>query len=187
MIKSIEGYGKHMALIGFRDAHIQNSDVLVNQVRKRLPHLDVQFFDASLIAGWEHLYFAVVNALKAFKNGTNISKSVAVESLLYASAQRQIKAAVGLIGLKKDTNKIAVLGIVDNSEMAAKTIFEASKLVPGRRDDSVIGFEEEKIKDIRELFEITDTELTASSSSNQGKHALLDLVIEHMALLVTRR
>ena len=187
MIKSVEGYDKHMALVGFRDVHIKNSDVLVNQVRKRLPHVDVQFFDALLIAGWEHLYFALVNALKAFKNGTNISKSVAVESLLYASAQRQIKAAVDLIGLKKGTTKIVVLGIANNLEMAAKTIHEASKLVPGRRDDSVIDLEEEKIMDIRELFGITDTELKASSSSSQGKGVLLDLVIEHMALLVTRR
>ncbi len=187
MIRFVEGYEKYMAVVGFKDAHVENPDLLLNQVRKKLSPVDVQFFDASLIAGWEHLYFAAINALKAFRNGTNISKSVAVEALLYASAQRQISAAVDLIGLKKDTSEIVVLGVADSSEMAARTILETSKLVPGVRDDSVVDFHDEKIIEIRELFEITDTELTANSSGSQGKDALVDLVIEHMALLVTRR
>ncbi len=66
-------------------------------------------------------------------------------------------------------------------------ILATLRLVPGVRDDSVIDLHDEKVKEIRDLFEITDTELTANSSGSQGEAALADLVIEHMALLVTRR
>jgi tRNA threonylcarbamoyladenosine modification (KEOPS) complex Cgi121 subunit len=187
MIRPVEGYEKYVGLVGFKDAHIENAEFLLNQVRKKLPDVEIQFFDASLVAGWQHLYFASVNALKSFRNGTNISKSIAVETLLYASAQRQIRAGVDLIGLKKDTSRIVVLGVTHSSEMAAQMILEISRYVPGVRDDSVIDLHDEKIMDIRDLFGITNTELTANSSGSQGKAALVDLVIEHMALLVTRR
>ncbi len=187
MIKCVEGYGKYVGLVGFKDAHIDDANSLLNQARRELPDVDIQFFNASLVAGWQHLYFAAVNALKAFRNSTNISKSIAVETLLYASAQRQIKAAVDLVGLKKNTSKIVVLGVTDSSEMAAHMILATLRLVPGVRDDSVIDLHDEKVKEIRDLFEITDTELTANSSGSQGEAALADLVIEHMALLVTRR
>jgi len=187
MIKQVEGFDKYLSLSGFKNMKVSDVDVLVKQIRKRLPQFDVQFFDAALIAGPQHLYFAVLNALKAFKNNTNISKSLAVESLLYASAQRQISDAVNLIGIKTDTTRIAVAGITDTLSDAKDTVDEASHFINGDRDDSVIDFSDTKVMGVRSLFQISDIELASKTRNNMDKEIILDRVIEHMAILVTKR
>ncbi len=186
MIKQVEEFNKYIAIAGFRDVHIGNVDHFLNLVRERLETVAVQFFDAQLIAGWQHLYFAALNALKAIRNGTNISKSLAVECLLYASAQRQIKNALELIGIKRDLSKIAVL-VVANGEKAAEVVLaEVSKIVSGKRDDNVLELSNEKMAYIRRHFGISDSELE-SKLVDEEKKALCNLVIEHVALLVTQR
>jgi tRNA threonylcarbamoyladenosine modification (KEOPS) complex Cgi121 subunit len=71
--------------------------------------VEAQLFDADLVATWQHPYFAALNALAAFKSGRNLSNSVAVESALYASAQRQIKKALSFIGVRAASRNVAVL------------------------------------------------------------------------------
>lgn len=187
MIKQVEGFNKYIAVAGFREVHISDVNQFLNLIREELNDAAVQFFDANLIAGWQHLYFATLNALKAFKNGTNISKNLAVECLLYASAQRQIRVALDLIGIKQSSSKIAVLVIADKKSVAEKSLEKVSRLVSGKRDDDVLDLSKEKMTYVRRLFSISDTELTAKLEENGEKKALSDLVIEHVALLVTQR
>jgi len=66
----------------------------LEEIRATIPDNDIQFFDGGLIADKEHLEITAINALHAFKTGINISKSLAMETILYASAQRQIAAAI---------------------------------------------------------------------------------------------
>lgn len=187
MIKQVEGFDEYVAIAGFRDARIDDVDCFLSLVREELGNVTVQFFDAGLVSGWHHLYFATLNALNAFKNRMNISKNLAVECLLFASAQRQIKAALGLIGIKPRLSRIAVL-IISNTEGAVeKSLEKVSKLIHGRRDDSVLDLTEEKVGHIREVFGISDVELAAKSEKGGEEAALSELVIEHVALLVTQR
>ncbi len=83
-------------------------------------NVNIQFFDAELIATQEHLYFAVLNALQAFKNKTNLSKSPAMETMLYASAQRQIQKAIECCGIKPQTKNMAVAIIGEDPGQIAK-------------------------------------------------------------------
>ena len=78
----------------------------------------------NLIATQEHLYFAVLNALQAFQNKTNISKSLAMETMLYASAQRQIQKAIQRCGIKPETTSMAVI-IIGEDPTQIKTMLEA--------------------------------------------------------------
>ena len=71
--------------------------------------LSVQLFDASMIAGAEHLMSAAMHALRALGMKSMRSSSVGMEMMLYASGRRQIKDAIGLVGLKKSTRKIAAV------------------------------------------------------------------------------
>ncbi len=187
MIKQVEEYAKHVAIAGFRNVALNDVDKVLNSARERLKGVSVQFFNAQLVAGWQHLYYAALNALKAFKNKTNISKNLAVEFLLYASARRQIKVALKLIGIKRGLTRIAVLLATDEKTTVENCLDEISKLVRGKRDDSILGLSDEKLSDIKRLFLISDTELAAKSASSGEKEALQDLVIEHGALLVTYR
>jgi len=188
MIKEVKEFNKHVGIAGFADVHMSDVDQFLNLTREMLDAAAaVQFFDAKLIAGWQHLYFAALNALKAFKNKTNISKNLAVECLLYASAQRQIKAALDLVGIRRNSSRIGVLIIADKRETVEKTLEEVSRLISGKRDGNVLVLSDEKMANVRKLFGISDTELAAKLDEDGEKKAVSDLVIEHIALLVTQR
>lgn len=186
MIRKVEGFGRYVAIRGFRDVHIVDVECFLTSVRQTVGDAVVQFLDAKLVAGWEHLYFATLNALKAFDNQTNISKNLAVECILYASARRQIKAAFEVIGIRENLSTIAVLIIADSEEIAAKALKRVENLISGKHDDSVLDLTKKKTVSIKALFGISDMELGTKLEVDEGK-ALSELVIEHIALLVTQR
>lgn len=188
MLKHLEEFGKCVAIAGFRDAKIMDVEKLLDAVKSKVGlTVEFQFFDAELVATWQHLYFASLNALTAFKNQYNISKSLAVETLLCASAQRQIRKAMELIGIKKGVSKIAVLVIGEDVENVDSALSRIAELLGAKRDDSVLMLSEEKIRALRKAFEISDTELAAVMSKDNMENALVDVIIERMALLSTRR
>ncbi len=187
MIRELEEFGRYIAIAGFRNAEIENINDFFNLVRKKTADVEIQIFDANLIADWEHLYFAALNALNAFESELNISNSLAMETLLYASAQRQIDKAIDLLGIKRESSQIAVIIIAKTLKEANSALETVSKLVSGERDDSVLELIDGKIEGIRKLFDISDLEVE-SKLKRKGleKEALVDLVIEHVALLATR-
>jgi KEOPS complex subunit Cgi121 len=184
LIRKIEGTGKYIAIAGFRNAKIKDMKSLFNAVRDKAKDACVQFFDANLIAGQEHLFFAALNALRTFESKTNISNSVAVETLLFACAQRQIKKAVELIGVKPESSRVAVLVVADTRQMAKATLETMSNLISDERDDGVIELSGEKFEAIKKLFKISDLEIRAKlREKGLEKETLVELVIEHIALL----
>jgi KEOPS complex subunit Cgi121 len=187
IMKRIEEYGKTVAFAGFRDVCMGEVEQLLSRIRRRLGGTVVQFLDADLVAGWEHLYFAVLNALKAFESGKSISKNLVVECLLYASAQRQISSALKLIGIKGGSSRVAVVVLADGEEETKWTLREVSVLIGGKRDDGVLELSDEKLPRVMRLFGISDAELGTRLEDGGEKKALSDLVIEHVALLAVQR
>jgi len=188
VIEKLEGFDQYLMVAGFKDVKIYNADQFFRIVREKTGNACVQFFDAALIAGREHLRFAALNALNVFKNKLNISSSLAMEALLYASAQHQIKDAIKLLGIKPNSRQVAVLIMAETKDKACRILEAVSKSLPGKRDDSVVEMSNEKVDGLKKLFRISDMELEAKTErEGAGKEALLDLVIEHMALLATER
>jgi tRNA threonylcarbamoyladenosine modification (KEOPS) complex Cgi121 subunit len=112
---------------------------------------------------------------------------LAVEALLYASAQRQIRKAVDTLGVKQDSSEVAVLIIAENKQETHGCLKIVSGLMSGEREDAVLKLTDEKIGDIRKLFGISDLEIEAKlRRKGLEKEALADLVIEHVALLATQ-
>ena len=187
MLKYIAEAGKYVEITGFRNVDIKDAEEFVKANCVEMPHNGwVQFFDAELVATWQHLYFAALNALLAFKNEINISKSVAMETMLYASAQRQIRKAIDLIGVKCKSASVAVI-IIDESAESVKAFLSAvSKRVGEKPDDTVLEISNKKIQDIRKAFGVAKIELETFMQKSNGEQALVDLVIERMALLSTQ-
>jgi KEOPS complex subunit Cgi121 len=182
-----EAINKYIAIAGFRNVKIRDVNHFLESVRREAHEAHVQFFDAKLIASWQHLYFAALNALKAFEEKLNISNSLAVEVLLYASAQRQIRKAVDMLGIKPDSSHVAVLVIAETKQEADITLEAISKLISGKRDDHILELTDEKFEGIKRLFGISDLEIEAKlKKEGLEKEALVDLVIEHVALLATQ-
>lgn len=189
MIRKLEGFDEYIVIAGFGNVKITNIDKFFLRVKEKTGNACVQFFDAKLIASWHHLYFSVLNAVTAFKNRMQISKSRAIETLLYASAQRQIKKAVKVIGIHPSSHEVAVVIIANSSNEASSLLKIVSALLEGSiRDDRLLELTNEKAEGIKTLFEISDIELEAKTKNEDEKNeALIDLVIEHVALLVTQR
>jgi len=181
--KYLKEFAKFVIIAGLKDVKIDDVEAVFNQIRRE-NKIQVQIFDASCVASWQHLYFAVLNALKAFQDKLNISSSLAVEALLYASGQRQIRKAVDMLGVKLRTRDVAVLIIADSGDEAIETLNMVSKTIGGKFDDGVIEVTAEKYSPLKSLFGISDREIEAKmEGKNMEKEALIYLIIEHGALL----
>jgi len=188
LLRKIEEFGKYVLIAGFSNVKIEDFEEFLKTIRKeKKSNTEIQFFDVKFVATWQHLYFAALNALTAFKNGENISKSLAMETMLYASAQRQIRKATKLLGIKPDSSEIAVLIIGEEAETVKLTLSLASKLANAQHNNKVLKLTEEKTKAIQQIFGISDLELKTLAKKGGLEKALKDLVIERMALLATQR
>ena len=186
MLRKVEEINKCVAIAGFENIKVNDVDEFLRRVRKKLKHVHAQFFDARLVASKDHLYFAALNVLKAFENGSNRSRDMAIETLLYVTAQRQIKNALDIIGIDQNSNDVAVLIIAETEQQADDALETIAELLSGSRNDAVLELTEEKIDDIKRLFRISDIELEANLvGEGFQKKALIDLVVEHVALLAT--
>jgi tRNA threonylcarbamoyladenosine modification (KEOPS) complex Cgi121 subunit len=187
MQKLIKEYRKCVEITGFRNVKIDDAEAWVKTAQTD-KHQDVavQFFDADLIATWEHLYFAVVNALTAFATQRNISRNVAVETVLYASAQRQIRKAIGFIGVKRGVSNVAVVIIGDDIAQVQAALSALLTLFGKETDESVLELSGSKIELVRGAFGISDEEVKTITEKSGLEQALVNLVIERMALLSTQ-
>ena len=186
MLYYFEGFGKYVKITGYRKISFATAEAFLKENRKQNQTTHIQFFDANLIATQEHLYFAALNALQAFKNKTNISKSPAMETMLYASAQRQIQKAIEHCGIKPKTTNMAVLIIADNPEQTQTILHDITACVGKKPDESVLEMTKNKQVAIKRAFRITGQELKTIIQKGDEAKAIVNLVIEHVALLATQ-
>ena len=186
MLKHIEEFGKYVAIAGFRGAKVRNVEKFLMQIRNEKPSdIEVQVFDAEVVATWQHLYFATLNALTRFRKSSNISNNLAMEIMLFASAQHQIQKATQIVGIKADSSSIAILILGEKSGTAKSYLARVTKNIDAQQDDGVLEISEKKMKAIQKIFGISDAELETVTEKGNLKKALVDLVIERVALLAT--
>jgi tRNA threonylcarbamoyladenosine modification (KEOPS) complex Cgi121 subunit len=184
MLYEFEEYGRCAEITGYRGVTFEKAEAYLKSHRKQKSALELQFFDADLIATPEHLYFAVLNALQAFKAKTNCSKSVAVEAMLYASAQRQIQRAIEHIGVKPERCNLAVAVVGGDEKMIENQLSALTVYFGCAPDASVLQLTEPKKQRIRLAFQVTEMEMATQKTPAEA--ALVDLIIERMALLSTQ-
>jgi tRNA threonylcarbamoyladenosine modification (KEOPS) complex Cgi121 subunit len=188
VLKHIEEFGIYVEISGFRNAKIKHAQRFLESANKEKPTgVEVQFFDAELIATWQHLYFAALDALTAFANKENISKSLAMETLLYASAERQIVKATERIGIKPFTSDVAVLIVGKEPRQIESALQTISRSISAQHDEEVLELSNSKKEIIRKAFNISQPELETVMKRDNLDNALIDAVIERMALLATER
>jgi tRNA threonylcarbamoyladenosine modification (KEOPS) complex Cgi121 subunit len=186
MLKYFDDFEKFVEITGFRKICINDAKLFCESLQKNMPSdVEVQLFNADLVATWKHLYFAVLGSFVAFRSKRNLSKSVTLETVLYASAQRQIRKALEQIGVTTETNNIAVLLIGPETDSLRNGIASMVRLLGNPADERVLDLTQSKISKIRKAFDISETELQAISKRGEREEALVDLIIERMALLST--
>jgi len=184
MIRPIPEFGVYASILGFRKVRVSDVEAFLRTVRGAASPAEVQIFDADRVAGWRHLFFATVNALRAFKSGRNVSGGLAVEILIYASGQGQIDRAIEMLGVKESTSNLAVLIVGADESIVKKAATGVSDAVSGTVDEKVLEIgSEEKFQGLASLFGIAREEL-GTVVSKSPEEALTLLVIERGALLV---
>ncbi len=184
-IEYLEEYDTYVMITGVRDARILDTEIVLQQLRRSANDVETQVLDVKGIAGRDHLRFAVLNALKGRAQGTQMTESLAVGVLLYASAQRQIKNAIAALGVSSNSKNLAVIAIAKDRRRLEQLEIELPSTLGGKPDESVL--EEGDEATVRRVFGITDDQVRALLRKDVMKRdAVTRLVIEKMALLSTR-
>ncbi len=123
--------------------------------------------NADLVCGREHLESAVRHALRSFHRASNSCNTIMMETLLFASGERQISKAQEKMSPAPGESHIALVLFGASAEEALRT----SRL---DRDDSVLVCSDEKVL----RFGIGMTELEAV-----GRIKGQDLVLERVAFV----
>jgi KEOPS complex subunit Cgi121 len=151
-------------VVGAR-GRVDDPEVLIETLRS-IDGGEAAALDADMICGRDHLYSAAMHALRAFGRGDNVASTLAVETVLFASGERQISKALKKVSLHPGDERVALVFFeVDD----VPAVLKALDLV---RDDGVLAPSREKA--VR--FGITEAELEAVPPSKYQ-----ELVLERVA------
>jgi KEOPS complex subunit Cgi121 len=134
-------------------------------------NVQIALMDAELVFGREHILSAFEHAERAFRNRTNTAKTLATETLLYASGDRQISVAIEKMGIKDGSKSVAVAILNDIEDDRIPELLEKLGL---KRDDGVLLPEGKSLK----AFGISEKELATVPEERR-----YDLVLEKVALV----
>ncbi|MCW4049776.1 MAG: KEOPS complex subunit Cgi121 [Candidatus Bathyarchaeota archaeon] len=174
----------YIAVAGVRDASIISVDRTLEEIRDIAGDAIFQLFDAEKVAGSRHLIHAAINAVKALETGAAVSKSLDVETLLYASCHDQISKAFQVMGLKDGVMSVAVIVLAKKmGEVIEKAEQIAEKL--GDMDDSVLELFPLKYEALKKAYEVTEEAITIMGT--EPYDSLTSLIIEKGSLLPLRK
>jgi len=97
---------------------------------------DVVLMDPEMVVGKDHILSAAMHAERSFSEGTNRSKSLLTEIILYSAWERQISKALSKMKPKEGCNEYVAL-LIDIGDPRLQEIGMV-------RDDSLIGATDEK-------------------------------------------
>ncbi|HJJ90523.1 MAG TPA: KEOPS complex subunit Cgi121 [Methanocorpusculum sp.] len=140
----------------------------INTIAKKTTSTIV-LFNARKIAGYSHIYSAILHAKRSYTSKKPISRTLAMEILLYASGQRQCSLALQF-GLHKGKNVLFVV-IIDGKGTKAQELLNEI-ILPEKH--GVHASQAVLMKD----FGITKEELQVV-----GKNRIDELIIERIALV----
>lgn len=182
--RAINGSEWFVCIGGFRCAAISDVDAFLERLKTVASSSIVQVLDARHVAGWEHLFFAAVNAVKALDSKRGLAKNLGIETLLYASCQDQISTAFQILGVSPETEELALI-VFSKDERDAESSFKKAADFIGLEEDRVLEVTEDKLETLKRVFGISDLEL--ETRGRESHEALTSLIIERGALLAARR
>ncbi len=109
----------------------------------------VAVIDAKYVVDLGVVDFAVKKAVKSWREGRNVAKTLPLEILLYFSATRQIRDAIK-VGVKEGLNEVVLVVLDVSCEGKLKEVFT---------EREVVKIDEERIENVKRLYGISDEEL----------------------------
>jgi len=134
-----------------------------------------QAFNASRVAGADHLVHAARLALDAQANGTGFASSVPIELICWASAERQIGRAFEKMGVCRGKVELAILTIGDSSDQATNAMKKIFSGLEARWDNGLLKLNSGKTFELAKSFSINKEEIALAPIER--------IVLERVALL----
>ena len=156
---------------------IQDIDSFLQQVLSfsQENKIVIQAFNADVIYGKNHLASAVEHAVRAMKRKTNTTNSLAMEILLYASGERQLKLAIPKMGVKSGNGNVAFVFVDDRKEtdgkMSDQSVDEFLKNLSLSRNDKALEGNEDTLR----KFGVNEDEIKTVTKAKYG-HLILEKV-----------
>jgi len=174
-----------LTVLGFTNVKIPNPDTALKELRSKFVDLEVQIMRADRVAGLEHLSLAAENAVRAITQGRGRSKSVAMETLLFTSGQRQISKALGRLGVTTQSKDIAVAIFSRKPLNVDETSSLVQSVLGGKRQDSVIDISSnKKTRELCKSYGISSEESDAAQLPSEKIDSMIKrLIVERSALL----
>jgi len=158
---------------------------LIQVFGKIAPNSIIQMVNGSVIIGYDHVLFAVLNALNARKNRRMICEDLSLEILVYLSAQRQIKNSMEMLGVRDETKQLVMIAISENQTELERLKESAPHVADLTSDNSFLNScSDEKLDLVKRTFRISDAELeSVGRRPLSEKEKLERLIVEKIALL----
>ncbi len=87
----------------------------LEKIYEKIKMNELQAFDADKIISEEQIISAYNHALRAFTYKKNITKTLALEIILYVAVKRQIKEAIDFVGVSKNTTNFVIIELKPNA------------------------------------------------------------------------
>ena len=134
-----------------------------------------QTFDASRVAGVEHLVHAARLALIAHATKSNFASSLGIELVCWAAAERQIGRAFEKVGVRQGCRELALLTLGTSRSQVMASMAEIFRELDFELDNTVLELKPEKFSPLQKTFSVSKEELRVAS--------LQKLILERAALL----
>ncbi len=170
-------FGKRVIGIAGGRIAIKSVDEVLKTIRSvdRKHGTVSQIFDASRIAGAEHLAHAARLALTAHTTGTNFADALGIELVCWTAGARQINRAFEKVGLRKKSKSVALLTIGKARGQVKLAQADLLHQLHITRDDRMIELTPKKVNMLLKIFSIPKHELKIADAKK--------LVVERIALL----
>lgn len=136
----------------------------IEELKMKLQEMGILGIDPKMVCGKDHLISAANCAMKAFASKKNACSTLAMETMLYASGERQISKAADKMGIKSN-NAVALVIFNEKTE-------EILSKLNLKQDDTILEPSEEKMMN----FGISENELRSVPEDK-----MYDLILEHVA------
>jgi len=134
-----------------------------------------QAFNASRVAGVEHLVHASRLAIIANENKTGFADSLAIELICWAAAERQINRALEKMGVRCSRGSLAIVSVGSSVPQVRKAILKIFDNWGADWDNSLMELKAEKLTELQRTFSIFHDEIAVAPVQK--------LVLERVALL----
>ena len=162
---------KQITIHTYQDNIVDNIPELlgkINEITQQKPDSTIQLLDTQYICGSKHLKQAIAEATVAFKNNTNFAKDLGLEICVRTSAQKQIKDAIKLLGIKTSGNITVIY--INTSDDQIKQVEE----ILNTKNDTLI--DKYDVNAIKKAYKI----------DCEDDNNILDMLNEKIAMLVIK-